>query len=88
MAAHKSSRSGGNRPRTIPLGPPGPTVTAAVALVTILALTGCATCREHPIACTAFTVLAAGAVAAGSQHSDSNHSPIGAKRPICSAGAC
>jgi hypothetical protein len=58
-----------------------------ITLVVVLALTGCTTCREHKVACTAAAVFAAGAIAAASQHSDNSHPPT--PRPIsCGAGAC
>jgi hypothetical protein len=37
-----------------------------IALLLVL-LSGCATCRDHPVACTAVGILAAGAVVASSQ---------------------
>jgi hypothetical protein len=35
-----------------------------------LALTGCATCREHPIACTVATVVVTGAIVASTPGHD------------------
>jgi uncharacterized protein YceK len=45
-------------------------------LITALALSGCATCRTHPVACTVGAVVAAGAVAAAASsgsHGSSGH---------------
>lgn len=39
-------------------------------LVLISTLAGCATCREHPVACTVAGAIVVGSVAASVQHHD------------------
>ena len=39
-----------------------------VAIILALALGGCATCHEHPVACGVVTAITVGAVAAAAQH--------------------
>jgi hypothetical protein len=49
---------------------------ALIAFIVSIALAGCATCREHPVACGVGSVLVAGAVAGSivaTRHSDSQH---------------
>lgn len=50
---------------------------AATALLLTLALTGCATCRNHPTACAAVTLIAAGSLALSAGHSHQHEQEVG-----------
>lgn len=45
----------------------------ATVLLLALALTGCTLCREHPTACAAVTIVAAGSLALTAGSSNPNH---------------
>lgn len=67
----------------------------ALALLALLALSGCATIQEHPYITATVVALAAGSIAA-SQHHDYRTSPAAAAAPgtatigtpNCAAGSC
>lgn len=57
------------------------------AAITLFALTGCATCQKHPIACTVGAGLVAGSIVASSGHSNPDRH-IDTPSVNCDSGAC
>jgi len=56
-------------------------------MASLLALTGCATCERHPVACWAGAVIVAGSIAASTNHrTDGGHIPT--PSVDCSTGGC
>lgn len=53
----------------------------------LLALTGCETCREHPMACAA-VVATAGTCIALSGHSSSRGHDVATPSVVCANGSC
>ena len=61
---------------------PGTRRFRAAVLVLFAALTGCATCREHPVGCGAAVAIVAGSIAAAvSNHGGSNSPGCGPLAP-------
>jgi hypothetical protein len=62
-----------------------------LAIVAALAVSGCATCRDHPVACAVVGAVVIGSIAASIDHDggpsrQASRAPI--NRPICAGGAC
>jgi hypothetical protein len=57
-------------------------------LFALLLLGGCATCREHPVACTVASAIMVGAIAVGvhNSHNDSTHTFNIYGNPECADG--
>lgn len=55
------------RPSPVRNPPPSPTLPALAAAL-LLALGGCATCRQHPVACGIAGAVIVGSIAASVQH--------------------
>lgn len=53
----------------------------------LLALTGCATCEKHDLACAVVVGVAAGCIAASSSHRTQAHD-VSSQPVICTAGSC
>jgi hypothetical protein len=64
----------------------------ALALCTLLALSGCATIQDHPYATSFAVAFVAGSIAASQQHDNrvSPHAPGSAsiQTPSCAGGSC
>lgn len=45
----------------------------AALLAAVLALVGCATCREHPVACGIASAIVVGSIAAAAEHHHDQH---------------
>jgi hypothetical protein len=60
-------------------------------LVLSLALSACATCREHPVACTVAVTIIAGSIAASVAHHEHSAAPprVATTQPVsCAGGLC
>lgn len=63
-------------------------IRAALLCLALLALSGCATCREHKAICTAVAVgIAAGSLAASDSHR-TEQPRMGITQPNCANGSC
>lgn len=63
---------------------------AALAILAVLSLTGCATIQEHPYATGVAVAIVAGSVYASTRHDNQGGGPLtaNAAAPNCSTGAC
>jgi hypothetical protein len=58
-------------------------------VLAVLALTGCATCREHPALCAAGAAIAITSIALSTQHHESDRAHDATLQPVnCTGGRC
>ena len=65
-------------------------MTKILALLLALSLAGCATCANHPIACSVGGAIIVGSAAASFRHDDQRGGPAmsSVAGPNCATGAC